>query len=624
MAVVFLGGCVGRYESDFQLIVLNRAANALQIQANGSDLGQVPANQQATFTLKLPESNTNTFTNGVAPTAQGEVVLIARDVRTNAVSNSKNVTLSASVPVSVTFAAADFPVTVPTVARFTVSPTNPGVNQEVQFNASGSTPNAGSTFAWTFGDGTSGTGVTTTKRYGQAGSFVVTLTVTTESGQTATATSTINVTTTLPGPNAVNFTFSPAAPAVNQEVFFNASTSNVNGGTYSWDFGDGGTATGITTTHRFPRAGTYTVTVRATNPAGQAGAASRTVTVAATSPQVTASFTFSPINPGINQDVFFNASASTPSSATFAWNFGDGSTGSGVTPVHDYGQAGTYTVTLTVTNDVGQSATTTRTITVAATSPQVFASFTFSPTMPGIDQEIFFDASASRPPNSRFSWIFGDGRSGTGLSTTHRYAQAGTYTVTLVVTNEFGQSSTTTRTVIVSPLSQQVFASFTFSPTTPGLNQDVFFNASASRPTTGTYRWSFGDGVTGNGITPTHRYTQPATYTVTLTVTNDAGQFSTTTRTLTVSTTTAVVADFTFSPTDPTLSRGTNTVIFDATPSSPGITSWTWDFGDGSATASGQRTTHTFALAGTWVVRLTVVDGEGRMGTTTKTVAVVP
>jgi PKD repeat protein len=91
-----------------------------------------------------------------------------------------------------------------------------------------------------------------------------------------------------------------------------------------------------------------------------------------------------------------------------------------------------------------------------------------------------------------------------------------------------------------------------------------------------------------------------------------------------VSTTTAVVADFTFSPTDPTLSRGTNTVIFDATPSTPGVTSWTWDFGDGSAAESGQRVTHTYALAGSWVVRLTVVDGEGRSGTTTKTVTVLP
>jgi PKD repeat protein len=67
----------------------------------------------------------------------------------------------------------------------------------------------------------------------------------------------------------------------------------------------------------------------------------------------------------------------------------------------------------------------------------------------------------------------------------------------------------------------------------------------------------------------------------------------------------------------------TNTVLFDATDSSPGVTAWTWDFGDGSSTASGQRTSHTFSRAGNWVVRLTVTDSTGRTATITKTVTVL-
>ncbi|MGQ0734446.1 MAG: PKD domain-containing protein [Acidobacteriota bacterium] len=615
--------CVGKYESDFQIIVLNRTANAITVMINGNEVGQVAVNQQGSFTVRLQESNANTFTGGVGPTPQGQVTLTARDVRTGAISLAKSITVSAGNPTHVTFAAADFPPSAPTVARFTVSPNNPGPDQEITFNASASTPNTG-TFTWTFGDGARGTGVTTTHRYSQPGAFVVTLTVTSESGQSATATSTVNVSTLLPPQNTVNFTFSPAAPGVDQEVFFNASTSNVPGATFRWDFGDGGTATGVTTTHRFARAGTYTVTLTATTTGGQARSVSRTVSVSATSPQVVASFTFSPVSPGIGQDVFFNASASRPANGTYTWFFGDGTTGGGVTPIHDYDRAGTFTVTLTVTNDIGQSATTTRNVTVTPVSPQVFASFTFSPTQPGIGQEIFFNASASRPTNASFRWIFGDGNSGFGVAPTHRYAQAGTYTVTLVVTNEFGQTATTTRTVIVSPTSAQVVASFTFSPTTPGLDQDVFFNASGSTPVTGTFVWNFGDGRTGTGITPVHRYSQPGTYTVTLTVASNTGQSATTTRTVTVSSATVLVADFTFSPTDPTISRGTNTVIFDATPSSPSAVAWSWDFGDGTPFASGLRTTHTYTLAGTWVVRLTITDALGRTGTTTKTVTVSP
>jgi PKD repeat protein len=622
LLILTAGGCVGKYKSDFQIVVVNRAVNGIQVLANGNEVGQVAAGQSGTFTIRLEESNANTFTNGVAPTPQAEVVVTAKDLRTGILSQAKTTTLSQGSPAYITFAAADFPTTTPTVARFTFSPTSPGPNQDIQFNASASTPST-ATFNWNFGDGGTATGVTATRRYAQTGAFVVTLTVTSETGQTATATSTVNVTTQLPG-QQVNFTFSPAAPGVNQDVFFNATTSTVSGGTFTWDFGDGGTATGVTTTHRFVRAGTYTVTLRASNAGNQAAATSRNVTVSSTSPQVQASFVFSPTTPGTGQDVFFNAAASTPANGTYTWNFGDGTTGSGVTPTHRFSQPGTYTVTLTVTNDIGQSATTARTVGVTAVSPQVFASFVFSPTQPGITQEVFFDASASRPATGSFAWSFGDGTGGSGVAPTHRYALAGTYTVTLVVTNAFGQSAATSRTITVTATSPQVVASFTFSPIDPGLNQEVFFNASASRPTTGTFTWNFGDGSTGVGITPTHRYAQGATYTVTLTVRSDTGQVATTSRTVTVSgTSTVVVADFTFSPTDPTISRGTNSVIFDATVSSPNVTGWTWDFGDGSS-AVGQRATHVFTLPGTWVVRLTVTDASGQTATVTKNVTVAP
>lgn len=696
--------CVGRYKSDFQIIVINRITNNIQVLANGKELGEVAAGQQSTFTMRLNETNSNTFTDGVAPTATSGVTLNAKDLKTGALSSTKDVQVSQSSPSYITFAAADFPAAVPTVARFTVSPNSPGVNQDVQFNASASTP-SNATFSWTFGDGTGALGVTTTHRYQQVGSYVVTLTVRNDTGQTATATATVNVSTTPQG-QVANFTFSPAAPAVNQDIFFNASTSTVSAPTFAWDFGDGTTGTGVTITKRYSRSGTFTVTLRATNPAGQTAATSRavtvsstsasviasftfspsspavhqqvffnasasrpengsyvwnfgdgttgtgvtpvhiydtagaftvtltvindvgqsatttrTVTVTATSAQVSASFVFSPTAPAVNQDVFFDASASRPTDATFSWNFGDGTSGSGVAPAHRYAAAGTYTVLLVVTNDFGQTATTTRTVTVSATSAQVVASFVFSPTVPGIEQDVFFDASASRPADASLAWNFGDGRTGTGVTPTHRYTLAGTYTVVLVVTNQFGQSASTSRTITVTSTTSQVVANFTFSPTNPAVNQDVFFNASGSRPTDATFSWNFGDGTTGTGMTPIHRYASAATYSVTLTVTNSVGQFATTQRTVPVAGT-VLTADFTFSPTDPTISKGTNTVTFDATPSSSSAVSYVWDFGDGTPAQSGLRTAHTFTQQGTWVVRLTVTDAEGRSATTTKNVTV--
>ena len=124
------------------------------------------------------------------------------------------------------------------------------------------------------------------------------------------------------------------------------------------------------------------------------------------------------------------------------------------------------------------------------------------------------------------------------------------------------------------------------------------------------------------GVAPTHQYSRGGTYTVTLTVTNDLGQSATASLTVPVSPN-SIVADFTFSPTNPRVSTGTNAVIFDATPSSAGVTSWVWDFGDGSAAGTGQRMSHTFSRAGTWVVRLTVTDAAGRTATTIKNVPVI-
>src|SRR6185503_125399 len=169
VAALALSGCVGRYESDFPVIVVNRTANAIQPLANGRDIGTpVSAGQTQEISVKLPESNGNVFSNGTAPTPQADVTFAARDTRTGSISLQKNMTLSKDSPTYVQFDAGDFPSTVPTVARFTFSPTNPTINLDVSFNASSSTVSNG-TFAWDFGDGETGTGVTTTHRYLRGG-----------------------------------------------------------------------------------------------------------------------------------------------------------------------------------------------------------------------------------------------------------------------------------------------------------------------------------------------------------------------------------------------------------------------------------------------------------------------
>lgn len=365
--------CTGRYESDFQVVVVNRTANTLQAMADGREIGQVTSGQSQTFTLTLPESNANTFSNGAAPTPQASVTFTARDTRTGALSSEKPMLVSQGSANYVAFTAEDFPSTGPTIARFTFSPTNPTINQDVSFNASASTVSNG-TFAWDFGNGQTGTGVSTTHRYTRGGTFTVVLTVTSDTRATSTSSRTITVSATLP-PTAANFNFSPTAPAINQDVTFIATAAGggpgvpgggVLGATYAWDFGDGTTGNGQTTTHRYTRGGTFTVTLRVTSEASLTATTSRQLTVSTTLPATAANFVFSPTDPRVGDTIFFNASSSTAANASYSWDFGDGTGGSGVSPTHSYGQARTFTVTLTVRNDLGQAATVSKTVTVSA------------------------------------------------------------------------------------------------------------------------------------------------------------------------------------------------------------------------------------------------------------------
>jgi PKD repeat protein len=377
IAALALSGCVGRYESDFPVIVVNRTANSIQPLANGRDIGTpVSAGKTQEISVRLPESNGNVFSNGTAPTPQADVTFAARDTRTGSISLQKSMTLSKDSPTYVQFDVADFPSTVPTVARFTFSPTNPTINLDVSFNASSSTVSNG-TFAWDFGDGETGTGVTTTHRYQRGGTFTITLTATNDARQSSTASRTITVSTTLP-PTAANFLFSPAAPAINQDVVFNVSGTPIPGApgvplprpgepagaSYAWDFGDGTTGSGTSVTHRYTRGGTFVVTLRVTSDTGLTATTSRQLTVSTTLPAGSANFVFSPTDPHTGDNVFFNASSSTLTDGTYSWDFGDGTRGSGVNPIHSYGQARTFTVSLTVRNALGQSASISKTVTV--------------------------------------------------------------------------------------------------------------------------------------------------------------------------------------------------------------------------------------------------------------------
>jgi subtilisin family serine protease len=133
---------------------------------------------------------------------------------------------------------------------------------------------------------------------------------------------------------------------------FDASGSTaLSTATYSWTFGDATTGAGKTTSHSYAGANTYTVGLTVTDANGS-NATTRSVTVSDAAPAPVARFTYSCSSRSCTFD------ASTSSNATsYAWNFGDGSTGTGVIVTKNFPPNRSFTVTLTATGSGGSNST---------------------------------------------------------------------------------------------------------------------------------------------------------------------------------------------------------------------------------------------------------------------------
>ncbi len=150
---------------------------------------------------------------------------------------------------------------------------------------------------------------------------------------------------------------------------------------------------------------------------------------------------------------------------------------------------------------------------------------------------VTFDGSLSFAENGKikeYVWDLGDGSQSVGPIVSHTYTRGGTYRVTLEVFGTDGRSARRTTEVVVRHPNPT--ASFTFSPGRPATGERVHFDGTASESPNGKivdYRWSFGDGNwSGEGSKVQHMYWAGRTYTVTLTVTDEADQKDSITKTV--------------------------------------------------------------------------------------------
>jgi RHS repeat-associated protein len=156
-----------------------------------------------------------------------------------------------------------------------------------------------------------------------------------------------------------------------------------------------------------------------------------------------------------NSAVQFNGTGSVDqdgSITSYQWNFGDNSTGSGASPTHTYSSAGTYNVTLTVTDDAGASSTLSTTATIALGNQAPVAN-SGGPYLAPKNTAVQFNGNASYDQDgtiSTYQWNFGDGTSGSGATPTHTYTTANTFTATLTVTDNSGTPSSSNVSVVVA------------------------------------------------------------------------------------------------------------------------------------------------------------------------------
>ena len=265
----------------------------------------------------------------------------------------------------------------------------------------------------------------------------------------------------------------------------------------------------------------------------------------------TIGFTFTPDSPQLFDQVRFTTvcvgvndtdCVRDPSGiiASYAWDFGDGRTGSGPEPTHLYREPGTLVVALTVRDTFGRVARVTRSIEIGGGAVPT-AVITVSPAAPVVGETVFFSGiSSTAAPGLEivlWEWDFGDGSFDTGAGQEHVYLTEGTYVVILRVTDSADLVGTTSTTVTIA--SGGPTADFEFLPMMPTEDLPVTFDAGNSeagkgRTITG-YSWDFGDGnMSSSGPQTTNTFTDPGTYVVRLTITNDFGETDTLVKEITV------------------------------------------------------------------------------------------
>lgn len=497
-------------------------------------------------------------------------------------------------------------------------------------------------YSWDFGDGGNATTNYAQHTYASAGTYNVSLAVTSETGCTNTYTSAVVISTTSGGGSgggsgsvpSPSFSISSTQQCVsgNSFVFTNTTSPAPLGITYSWNFGDGNTSTLTNPTHSYAVAGYYYVSMTASYNGVTYSSGGQSIYVGAVPTANFSSSFVSSLTYGFNS----TSTVSTGYISSYSWDFGDGGTAATNYAQHTFASAGTYNVKLIVTTETGCVDSITTAVTVSTTSgggggSTPVTAFTVNSLQQCVSGNsfTFTNTTSPTPLGITYSWNFGDGSTSSLTNPTHSYASAGYYYVVLTATYGGQTYYSGGQSIYVGALPTASFTS-TF------VNPLIYGFSSTSTVGTGyinSYVWSFGDGGTATSNYIQHTYASMGTYNVKLVVTTETG--------CTDSVTTAVLIDttsgsgsggsgsgvsfnpsFTVSGSSNQCITGNSFTFNNTTSGAPVGTTYSWNFGDGS-TSNATSPTHSYASAGYYYVTLTATYNGQTFTASGQTVTVV-
>jgi PKD repeat protein len=381
-------------------------------------------------------------------------------------------------------------------------------------------------------------------------------------------------------------------------------------------------------THVYITAGTYNVSLTIVDTMGATNTVIKPITV---NPLPTALFSIETPSCEGNPVQFHDHSTTQTGFITeWLWDFGDGNTTTVVFPnnpdvTYTYAATGTYIVTLTITNSDSCSNSTQNQVTTISNPMAMFTSSSGCASGP----VSFTDTSIENGGGTiiTWNWNFDDPASGPDNTSTlqnpiHQFSSAGDYDVQLIITNINGCSDTTESTVTVA---DQPEVEFNYSEVCLGSETQFTVDGTVTNiPEVQTWSWAFGDGGTSNLQNPSHTYAATGDYDVTLAIVTTDGCTASVTHEVRIN----PLPNPNFAHTGPVCLN--DTVYFTDLSSSPNglITTWHWDFGDGTEITinapDSPDVSHIYTNDATFAVTLTVTDSDTCENLVIKNVEVVP